>query len=1011
MARIAWLAGWRAALVVMMSMGCRNLGLGKGDGETVIVSPPGASALERLAAKEVRRYAYLRTGELLKIVEAVPASGRAVLVAARPAPGIGEEEWSIETEERGGCRVTVVSGGGSVGTLYAAYRLAEKMGVRFYPHGDVVPDAQISLAAALDGADDLGRPLFALRGLHPFHDFPEGPDWWDADAYAAVLAQMAKMGMNFFGLHTYPEGGVGPEPTVWIGPSEELGEGGRIQASYPSRHFTTHTGGWGYAPKDTGDYLFGARELFAADDHGAPYMRGRAPLPPNAAQCDQLFEDFGDLLHEVFGFARRLGIKTCLGTETPLTIPTSTKNRLIAAGKDPNDPAVVRDVYEAMFRRIAARHPLDYYWLWTPEGWTWSGVGQEEIDRTIADLWIAGEALSALGAPFALATCGWVLGPPSDRALFDAALPKDVALSCINRNVGFAAVDPGFAAIEGRATWAIPWLEDDPALIIPQLWVGRTRRDAADALAYGCTGLMGIHWRTRTLAPNMAALAQAAWEQRGWNREAGARYVPEPAEAADGALGGNVAAFPDHAIAGTDEDPVYRTVRWNADGYRLNVPPGTYAVRLMFCEPHYGEAGRRVFGVKLQGEPVIAELDIFARVGQDRALDFTFPAVAVTSGPLSIEFTREVEYPCIAGIVVEGAGATRRINCGGPAWGGYEADLGQPEYSAGLRGRTRDLPAADLYADWANAEFGPEVGDELALLFTRLDGVPAEVRDGSQASRLPRPSTWVGGPGGLQPDPRPWSEVAPQYAFVEEMAALGPRIRGAGARARFDWWLETFRYLRAVGRTCGTWARFDAAMNEARAGADPAAKARLARELALPIRIELVADVAKVHRHLLATVSTPGGLGTVANWQQHLLPGLLEKPGEELAALLRTPLPPSALPAAAYEGPPRLFVPVARTVLESPERGGATPPALTVIVLGAEPAEADLRWRPLGEGEYEAKPLERVARGVWRVELPPAALFRDLEYHVRVATADRQILVWPPTAPAQNQTTVVLDPE
>ncbi len=26
------------------------------------------------------------------------------------------------------------------------------------------------------------------------------------------------MGMNFFALHTYPEGGVGPEPTTWIGP-------------------------------------------------------------------------------------------------------------------------------------------------------------------------------------------------------------------------------------------------------------------------------------------------------------------------------------------------------------------------------------------------------------------------------------------------------------------------------------------------------------------------------------------------------------------------------------------------------------------------------------------------------------------------------------------------------------------------------------------------------------------------------------------------------------------------
>ena len=55
---------------------------------------------------------------------------------------------------------------------------------------------------------------------------------------------------------------------------------------------------------------------------------------------------------------------------------------------------------------------------------------------------------------------------------------------------------------------------------MPQLWAGRMRCDAADALQYGCTGLMGIHWRTRILAPNVSALAKAAWDQTGWNKDA-----------------------------------------------------------------------------------------------------------------------------------------------------------------------------------------------------------------------------------------------------------------------------------------------------------------------------------------------------------------------------------------------------------------------------------------------------------------------------------------------------------
>ena len=66
---------------------------------------------------------------------------------------------------------------------------------------------------------------------------------------------------------------------------------------------------------------------------------------------------------------------------------------------------------------------------------------------------------------------------------------------------------------QGRPKWAIPWLENDPNLVAPQPWVGRMRYDAADALRLGCTGLLGIHWRTKILAGNIAALAAAGWER------------------------------------------------------------------------------------------------------------------------------------------------------------------------------------------------------------------------------------------------------------------------------------------------------------------------------------------------------------------------------------------------------------------------------------------------------------------------------------------------------------------
>ena len=93
----------------------------------------------------------------------------------------------------------------------------------------------------LPKVDELKRPLFRLRGIQPFHDFPEGPDWWNRDGYKAILGQLPKLGMNFFGLHTYPEGGVGPEPLVWIGLKQDRDEQGAVKFSYPALWASTYT--------------------------------------------------------------------------------------------------------------------------------------------------------------------------------------------------------------------------------------------------------------------------------------------------------------------------------------------------------------------------------------------------------------------------------------------------------------------------------------------------------------------------------------------------------------------------------------------------------------------------------------------------------------------------------------------------------------------------------------------------------------------------------------------------
>src|SRR5665647_3037923 len=157
---------------------------------------------ERTAAAEIRRYFYLRTGVLLDLREArtfsgIPGGAVAVVekggsltreiedpgAAARIA-GLGTEDYWLKTLAKGSGRVVLVAGGGGPGVLYGAYQLAEMLGVRFGLDGDVVPDGTIPMPG-LD-LDEAGHPLFAVRGVQPFHDFPEGPDWWTLESYKAL---------------------------------------------------------------------------------------------------------------------------------------------------------------------------------------------------------------------------------------------------------------------------------------------------------------------------------------------------------------------------------------------------------------------------------------------------------------------------------------------------------------------------------------------------------------------------------------------------------------------------------------------------------------------------------------------------------------------------------------------------------------------------------------------------------------------------------------------------------
>jgi hypothetical protein len=486
-----------------------------------------ATPLEALAANEVRRYVYLRTGKLLDVRRGPGGKDRVVVTRKdRPMCGeigqaLGPQQFTLKTATADGATCWTIVGGDEVGTLYGAYRFAEMLGVRFGLDGDVLPDAPLATWPELD---ETGKPRFALRGLQPFHDFSVGPDWWNLTDYQNVLTQMAKLRMNFIGFHTYPSWNrdAGPEANVWIGLPEDVDAQGNVKFGYEAGVVTTRRG-WAVSPYPTDKYASGAGLLFEDNEYGPDFMLDCLEWPKTGEAGAAMFNRYGDMQQAAFGHARRLGIKTCVGTETPLGVPKLLADRLVAKGMNADDPATIGRLYEGTFQRLMRKIQPDYYGFCTPEVWLgmqpgcagWEITSTANVER---DLGLAEAAAMSVQVPFGLATAGWRLGTREESLWIDKRVPKSWALSSINTGLGRDPVEKSYGTITGRPKWAITWAEDDETAGAHcctcwdlQLWAQRVFADSADAFRYGCDGMMAIHWRTAAIAPNFAAQAQAGW--------------------------------------------------------------------------------------------------------------------------------------------------------------------------------------------------------------------------------------------------------------------------------------------------------------------------------------------------------------------------------------------------------------------------------------------------------------------------------------------------------------------
>jgi hypothetical protein len=112
------------------------------------------------------------------------------------------------------------------------------------------------------------------------------------------------------------------------------------------------------------------------------------------------------------------------------------------------------------------------------------------------------------------------------------------------------------------------------------------------------------------------------------------------------------------AVAGTVDDPLYRSERYAATlKYQVPVANGTYEVTLYFAEMYFAAAGARVFNVSLEGQTVLQNFDIWAVAGKYAAVTRTY-SIKVSDGVLNIVGTASVNNAKFSALEIRSSSGT-----------------------------------------------------------------------------------------------------------------------------------------------------------------------------------------------------------------------------------------------------------------------------------------------------------------------------------------------------------------
>ncbi|TAM79481.1 MAG: hypothetical protein EPN47_16890 [Acidobacteria bacterium] len=595
--RAAPVSGPEAGRAAFADNGRLSMNLTNGTNRKVwILAPADASFQERLASKELARG--LRKLGLAR----APIEAAGIGVEARAGDIVftlqvdsaafkDPEAYEIrqETAKANGSRVRL-TGATPQAVPYAVFDFLERQGAFFGLDGDSYPFQPLrKLNLPPVNHPWHAQPRFKTRGLLPWPDFLNCITVYNREEHRAYLEAMLRMRFNTLGIHVYSGADQWAESFL----SFEYAGAGHL--AYTD---TTATNRWGYLPEKTSNYGMGAPDYFEGEVFGSEATTRATSCWDSAKFAQQLWGD-------AFRYAKKLGIRTGVGFE-PYQVPDeiyratppeahykSTNPKAPGPRIDPESVAA-RDILEARLGNLLESYPtVDYVWLWEDEAMNWASQNGS-VPLSVTPYRQAYDFLKRHAPGKRLIVSGWG-GVVRHFAQFHRQLPLDVIFTSLSDNLGWDPVSEEYGKLGERERWPIPWLEDDPAMWLPQFHVHRGAKDLDLAEKYQCQGVLGIHWRNRMMNVDAGFQARASWDQ-----------ALKPAEffrafAATQAEGGRAAELAD-ILTRTDRDRLILdsfTGRIENGHHQIHAFSGDYSEAFEFWAGYEPPEGVRISQAKV----------------------------------------------------------------------------------------------------------------------------------------------------------------------------------------------------------------------------------------------------------------------------------------------------------------------------------------------------------------------------------------------------------------------------